>query len=548
MRKVQVLTSLVAALAMLSAPVFADTLFASDPPDVQLAPGATADNSFDLNDFFDSSAGAVSYTAAGGSVSGSMASVFGLSNPGVTTASFTGTDGSASLTVSSDVYVSNFALGNAPAVDNNNRLAGVAGGNTFYNGLVPGSSISSSMAISGLPAGGGGTPGGVTGGGVTGAAALIATIASVDVVTNEVTGLRSRVVNGSIATGAGSASQGNGVSATINADGSYSITAGAGISGAQIVTLGARSGDSVDAFHVLAAKATDIAPASLTGLSGETLTNGALTVAAGQATLLIGPAVATTPDTTVVLNYTLSTTAGATLAVVGFDGALDGSTVSFSNATGAQLQAGAVKSLVVSMTSGGSVVPGLQLANGGSAPITVTVNRLAVVDAGPVTDYAVNVNGKALANDLSTAAGMLPDIAASGAAPAVVDAANNFASAAGSGSWALNGAAGVANGSLQATLPAGTVTAEAYVQGGGAGTFAMVITTPGQNSITAFKPGASLPSAGWEKVSVSGNLSQAAASFITVQAAGFNAKVDDLSVRVVKDAANHFDSALLGGL
>ena len=146
MRKMPVLTmvGLVALLGLVAAPVHAATVVANDTPDLRIAPGATA--TFDLANFFDAVTGTLTYTAEGGTVSGSMVSVFGAAAPGRSVAKFTATSGAGSATTESVVQVSSFAIGNKPAVDNNNRIPGLAGGNIFFNALVPGTTVNSAVA------------------------------------------------------------------------------------------------------------------------------------------------------------------------------------------------------------------------------------------------------------------------------------------------------------------------------------------------------------------------------------------------------------------
>lgn len=548
MRKLSVLTSL-AALALFTAPVAkADTLLAVDPPDINIRPGTTASSTFDLNDFFNSTSGSISYTATGGSVTGSVATVDGLANAGTTGANFTGTNGTDTLTVSSSVFVSSFNIGNAPDINNNNRLSGVAQGNKFANLIAAGGSFSNSLPLTNLPAGGSGgpsSPGGVTGGGVTGGAALIATIASVGLNTDPVTGLRERTVNGPVASGT------NGqLTVALKADGTYSVTAGASVAGNNIVTLGASAAGGTDAVHLLAAAARDV---PLAGFGG-----GTVTVAPGApAALLFDPSVSVPVNggaATVVLYYTLSSTAGATLAVIGFDGAIAFQSVSFSNSGTANLQAGTNKGLATSFTvNSGSVIPAIQLNNSGSAPITLTINRLTVASAGPLTDFALNPNATAVSSNFGGGlpAGIINDILGAGAAPAAANAANNFSAASGSGSMRLAGAGGSSNASIIFAAPQGEVAAEAYVQRSGAASadsaLAMVITDGGATSISGFKPGGSIPETGWAKVTVSGTITGGAPStFLVIQAAGFNANVDDVSVRIINDKPEHFDADLLG--
>jgi hypothetical protein len=520
---------------------------AVDPPDINIAPGTTASDTFNLDDFFNSTSGAVSYSAvSGGSVNGSAASVDGLANAGTTGAVFSGSNGTDTLEVSSSVFVSTFNIGNAPAINNNNRWSGVTGGNKFANMLAPGGTINSALPLTNLPSGGGSgpvSPGGVTGGGVTGGAALIATIASVGLNTDPVTGLRERTINGPVA--AGSNGQ---LTVSLSADGTYSVVAGDNFSGNHIVTLGASSSGGTDAVHLLAAAATDV---DLTNFGG-----GTVTVPAGQSSLLFDPAVSVPVNgdaATVVLYYTLSSTAGANLAVIGFDGAIAFQSVAFSNPGAANLEAGVNKGLATSFSvQSGSVIPAIQLNNAGTAPLTLTINRLTVASAGPLTDFALNPNATAFVADFGGGlpAGIINDILGSGAAPAAANAANNFSSNSGSGSMALNGVGATSNATFGVAAAGGEVVAEAYVQRSGAAdagsALAVVITDGGATSISGFKPGESIPTTGWEKVTVSGTTSGALNGFLVIQAAGFNALVDDVTLRVLTDKPEHFDADLLG--
>jgi hypothetical protein len=448
------------------------------------------------------------------------------------------------------VFVSSFNIGNAPDINNNNRLSGVAQGNKFANLIAAGGSYSSSLPLTNLPAGGGGgpsSPGGVTGGGVTGGAALIATIASVGINTDPVTGLRERTVNGPVADGT------NGqLTVALNADGSYSVTAGASVAGNHIITLGASAAGGTDAVHLLAAAATDVAATSLAPLGGAPLTSNTVTVQPGSFSLVLGPEVPVNGGAaTVVLYYTLSSTAGVNLAVLGFDGALAGETVSFSNPGASNLQAGSNKGLATSFTvNGGKIIPGFQLAvAAGSPAVTVTINRLTVASAGPLTDFALNPNATALSSDLSSLTGISGNVLGeAGTVGPTASTANNFSTAAGSGSMRLTGTGGIANAFVTVPVPQGEVALECYVQrvGTGTGALAMVLTDGAGTSINAFKPASSIPTTGWAKVTVSGTVTGGTTGFFVIQAAGFDVNVDDVAVRIITDKPEHFDADLLG--
>jgi len=564
MRKMPVLTivGLAALLGLVAAPVHAATVVANDTPDLRLAPGATG--TIDLANFFDAVTGTLTYTAEGGTVNGSVVSVFGAAAPGRSVAKFTATSGAESATVESVVQVSSFAIGNKPAVDDNNRIPGLAGGNIFYNALVPGTTVNSAVALTNLPSGGGGSPGGATG-----AAALIATIGSIEMAYAE-TGLR-QVSRKVVATGAGSASA-NGLTATLNADGTYSLAAGANFAGTWIVSLGAQSGAGADGANLVAAQATAVAmdstwlamPAGTFPQGNVAFANGAatFTVDAGKGVLIAStaPVAAGAAGDTVSLVADYNTNnAGVNLALVAFDGAL-GAGTKFTNPTGSNLEANATKNLAISVvTLTGNVVPAVQVFNGSTSAATVTVSNLKVVRAGAVVDYALDPNA-ALAlpvdGSMTTVTGWTADLLAQGAAGPVADAGNNhFTSAAGAGSMLLPGKVipggkGIANAFIQVGLVKGTNVAECWVQRVGdadsGAAFVLVLTDGAATSSQSFVDGAAVPTASWAKVSAVATLGAAGTNYLLVQAAGLDALVDDLAVRIVDDKAEYFDAGLLG--
>jgi hypothetical protein len=552
MRKVPVLTVVslvVCGLMVVSAQ--AATLFGNETPDIKLAPGTTGDNVFDLDDFFDGP-GTVTYSATGGSVGANgMASVLGDANPGMKTASFTATAGAETVTVDSQVYITQVNLGNDPMIDDNNRIVGMDGNNVFFNAIVPGQTVNSAKALTNLPQGGG-SPGGVTGG-----AALIATIGQVTLNQTE-TGLVQR--SSSVAAqGTGGTVSAGGLTATLNADGTYSLAAANNFSGAWIVTLGASSGANVDAVHLLAAAAQAVTldaasvlaiPAGTNPQAQIAYNNGqaVVTAAAGQGILVVANNAATVGEyATVSLNYNAS--GPVSIAVIGFDGGLDGSAVFFANPSGGNVATGVTKNLATSVRPvSGSVLAGFQIVNAGSASATVTISNLVVASAGPVTNYALNPNAKAYDNSLVNTTGLLPDIAASGAKAPTASTENNFTSAAGAGSISLEGVggSGIANAAAQVALGDGTAVGEAFVKRMGtaaAGSVLALVVTDGVSQFGAFTPGGSVPET-FRKFICSGTYSAATTAFFVVQAAGFNAVVDDLSVRIVTDTDNMFDANL----
>lgn len=524
MRKMPVLTMvcLLAVCGLMAAPVYSATVVANEPPDLVLGKGEKV--SFDLADFFSSADSDLTYSAVGGTVSGSMVDVNGSSTAGATTATFS----AGGVSLESTVQVSDFLIGNAPKVDDNNRIAGMDGGNVFYNPLVAGGTIASKVNLSNLPAvGGAGTPGGATG-----AAGLAATVASVNMqVAN--TGLRQ--VSRAIASGSG-------LTPTLNANGSYSIAASNTFKGTWLVTLGASDGTSKDAVHLLAAEAVAVPVASLTELVPGSYANGTFTVAAGQSSLAYGAAVTVPAGSAVTLTLDYNASADCAIAAVLFDGAL-GQILAHANPSGANIQTGKVKSLSMSMVSlTGTVYPAVQVASKGAA-VTVAISNVAVVKAGPVVDYALDPNATVYKNDLATVTGWGSDILGTGAKAPTASTDNNFAAKAGAGSMSLAGTGGIANAFVSVALPKGTAVAECYAKAvSGTGTFALVLTDGGALSCETF----SALSSSWSKVIAVGTLGASANAFLVVQAAGFDVLVDDVCVRVVKDADAFADLSLLG--
>jgi len=556
MRKVPVLT--VASLAMLLGltvlPVCAATLFGSETPDIKLLPGAQGAGVFDLDDFFDSATSAtISYTATGGSVDANgMVTVLGGQTAGKLTATFTASAGGESVSVNSVVQVSSFTIGNGPAIDDNNRLVGVSGGNVFYNGIVPGKSVSSVKNLVGrLAAGSAVSPGGVSGG-----AALVATIGQVNVAVTD-TGLRQRssvLLNSGVGKGTF-----GGLTATLNADGSYKLaTTAADFANPYVVTLGVKAGQGADGVHLLAAPATDLALTAATYGQLPVAGNAAVSfdatgikvsAKANEAVLVYANNPVTVGDyATISVDYTTDSTA-INLAAIAFDGALAFQSVSYSNPGATNLEKGVVKNIAITVRSNaGKVIPAFQLF--ASAPANVTISRLSVIKAGPLTDYAFDVNATAVSSDLSKLTGWAGDVLGQKAVGPVANAANHFASAAGAGSMLLAGKGAVSNAFTQAALGKGTAVGECFVQKQGvadAGSaFTLIFTDGGANAFAAFVPGDSIPTDSWLKVICTGTLSAPSTGFFVAQAAGVNALVDDVSIRIIVDKDSFFDATLLG--
>jgi len=247
-------------------------------------------------------------------------------------------------------------VGNAPSVNDNNRVVGLSGGNIFYHSIIPGKSIVAKKNL-GLPPIGAGTSAGGTG-----AAGLIASIGTAD--------------GAILAFGAGSVTA-NGLTATLNANGSYTLATDASFSGAYVVGLGVGR----DLVPVVAAEAVAV-----------TSLNGTITVAPGSYQLVPAAAAVAVGDpgdmVTISANCTTPSTA-VNIAILGFDGAIAGNTVSYTNPGAPALEANVAKNIATSfVTQTGSVVPGYQVTNNGTTSVTVTLANFKVVKAGPVSVFA----------------------------------------------------------------------------------------------------------------------------------------------------------------
>jgi hypothetical protein len=291
--------------------------------------------------------------------------------------------------------------------------------------------------------------------------------------------------------------------------------------------------------------------------------NGAatFTVAAGQGVLIASTAAvaagAAGGSVSLVADYNTNN-AGVNLALVAFDGAL-GAGTKFTNPTGANLEANVTKNIAISIvTQTGNVVPAVQVFNGSTSAATVTVSNLKVVLAGAVVDYALDPNAVLtlpVDGSMTTVTGWTGDLLAQGAVGPAANAANHFTSAAGAGSMSLTGkqipgGKGIANAFIQVGLVKGTNVAECWVQRVGdadtGAAFVLVLTDGAATSSQSFVDGAAVPTASWAKVSAVATLGAAGTNYLLVQAAGLDALVDDLAVRIVDDKAEYFDAGLLG--
>jgi hypothetical protein len=549
MRKLSLLSLTgLAALSLVAAPAQSGTIAAGDVPDMALQEGTPLEG-VDLSSFFASPSSELTYEVTGGSVDGSVATIFAEAG----TASFTATDADGD-SASDDSNVSVLSsLASGIMVDDNNRIVGTNGGNLFINGIVPGNTVDS-VANLVLP-GGGGTPGGGTPG-----AAAMATVGTFSVVYDGAdganTGLRMLMKD---------AADPAGLTVTLNDDGSYSLATTADFSEAAVVSFGS----SMDAVHLVAAPAVAANVNDAASFSQIPTGNGApqadvafgddgitITADAGEGILLAHNGAVEIPGyATISMDYTAD--ANVTLAVFGFAGDLGAAPLFLQN--NVEIEAGVNKNAATDVL-GDSVTPGLQVFNGGDSTVTVTVSALHIVSAKPVVDYALNPNYEVdlvapsdgtTPVDGSIAEGLTgwgADVnGQGGGAPELADA-NHFDTPTSAGSVMLTpaGDSNLSNVFAQATLGAGAYVAQAFVQAAGdAGTFDLVAINLGGGSTAQGQ--AFAPAGEWTKVLASGTTSVGGPTFLVLQASGGAFMADDVQILQVdpNEGSYYCDPAML---
>lgn len=488
------------ALAFVASFTVAGIVDTQDPPDIRLLTGSASPAGIvDLNDYFSTNnAGAASFSGGNADANG-MVTVPGAANAG--TADFTATIsvGADSGSVSYTRKVSSFLLEGGPEADDSLILVDQAAGtNVFLNCLRAGVAVQSAAALTGGPAGGG-TPGsGTPGDGTPGGGSAVWSITFGQVVSGfSTTGQKTRS-SSVIASGGDSLSNG-GLTASIDADGNYTLQAAAGFTGPVVVTFIKSAGDDMDSASVLASAAivgsggagsSDLndpnLPVSLGGSgAGGTLPAGAsvqvgvalgaspagfsdgtgvkVSAPAGQTVQVFLPAIDVDGPVTVSVSawalsggFDVSTT--ASLAALDSSAFLGEQNLSYMNANGSELGQMVPRRLsVVYDSPTGNILPVLQMIG----PGTVEFDNLEVCRATAPDTYALGNGGhglygfpnvaNAFAGDMS---GGLTDVLVNGVAapegsgytatgtPSVVSA-NGFDTAGTAGSIALPGSEGV---------------------------------------------------------------------------------------------------------
>lgn len=414
-------------------------------------------------------------------------------------------------------------VGNIPNADDNNRVVGMDGGNIFYNAIVPGSSVSSNMALTGLAMGGGSPNGG------TGAAGLVATIADVDM---------------NIAAEGGDSVSANGLTVSVGADGSYELATTADYSGTWIVTIGDTTGQGV---HLVAAAAAMVPlDSSIAALAPGTFDQAGISYAGGVATVaadpnsgVLGLALGSVVEVeagswvSVILAYE-SNSADVSVAAIGFDGAGPANNQSYFNAAAGNTTNGVMKYVATSFISqSGNVIAGFQVFNSGAAAASVEVSELKVVMAGPPTAYAVGAADVAVPA-FGTWSGNL--LQAAGVVGGVVE--GNAITLTGIGNTAANSYTSIAADTGELAVEANLSVSETS----DTGTLALYVTDGGGFTAASFTPAV----VGDVSLGTSGTASAPVATmFVLLQASGANASLTEVSATEIADG-EAFSSELLG--
>jgi len=503
---------------------FAATDVATDPPDIRLLPATPLNNAFDLNDYFS------------GNISVPV-NIAGSATIGVRTEQYT----VGGFTVSHKVKVSSFLVQNGAVLDG-------ASANPFVNVLRPGVAVNSVQGLVGAPEGaptGGGSP--------AGGSAPVWWITFANVTSTYDQGLRIRNTS-LIAQSDGPTLQAGGLTATIGANGVYTLTADQNFIGPVIVTFISQIGNNLDGASVLASKSISVGTNYAGNLDQGQLVDGSAAVAqvplsevavgAGEVTLSVD----VVPGTT-----------GMPVALAAINGGWDFNNLVYEN-PGAGGSAVAGQKMTLTCTydpPANSLIP-LLVAAGGKA----TFSNLRIYKAPAIADLSVGANEMDLHSGLFSTTGPVIDgnfnavtdvnvlsPNAPNAAPGKVNLStqNNFGA---SGKSVALGEAGDGydNITLLVDPDPGAITARAWVKGNGHYDLVMTVFNAAGSGVDRSIGGAFEGNfSNWSPISVNGTVGNSAMVWVTVQ--GFRGGqdallVDDLKVLQVQDLDAYFDADL----
>lgn len=503
--------------------VFAATDVATDPPDIRLLPATPLNNAFNLDDYFSGS--------AGGPVN-----IAGSATIGVRTEQYT----VGGITVSNKVKVSSFLVQNGAVLDG-------ASANPFVNVLRPGVAANSAQALVGAPANGGATPGGGT--------APVWWITFANVTSSYDQGLRIRNTS-LIAESDGPTLQAGGLTASIAANGTYTLTADQNFQGPVIVTFISQAGNDLDGASVLASKSISVGANYADNLDAGLLVDGS----AGVAQVPLSAVQVGAGDVTVTVDVVPGTT-GMVVAVAAIN--MSGANWDFDNlvyenpSAGGAAVAGQNMTLTCTFDPPGDAITPLLVAAGGTA----TFSNLKVFKAPALADLAVGANELPLRsglfapdgpvvngnfNAVTDVAVLSPNLPNSAPGTVSLSTQNNFGD---SGVSVALGEAGQGydNISLLVVPDPGAITARAWVKGNGHYDFVMTVFNAASGVDRAIGGSFTGNFANWSPISVSGAVGVAPMVWVTIQGFGGGQDallVDDLKVLQVQDLDAYFDADL----
>ncbi len=553
--------SVLLTLALVASSSFAGVVDTTAPPDIRQLPNSATVDAFNLNDYFaTNNAGAATFSGADadGSVDVPGAAAVGL------------TDLSASIAVGGDSADVSFTRKVSSFMLSGGSMPGDA---MFVQCLRAGVAASSAAPLTGGPAGGpaggggspgGGTPGGGTPGGGTpgGSAAWMITFANVTAGTTA-TGLATRT-SAVTASGQDSLTAG-GLTASIDANGNYTLSSTASFAGPVVVTFVKKAGNDMDSASVVAAAAKSVGANFAGNLdAGRTVTS------TGDAVNVfdVGSVVAS-GKVRISVDYA-SDGAGCALGAMDsntFNGTA-GQNLAMISVGGSEVMANGTLATTFEAVSG-EIALFLQVGSAG----TVTFSNIQVCAADAATTYAAAsgaldlagvLDGAAIAGDLSGGvASLFTNLNSANDThnPVTAAAANNFDTPGSDGSIALT--AKSADGSLSNASVFATgfeapgvlrVVCNAQKAAGGSGFLAVVLSALGATGpdlafFTTFVDVPNIASGGWTEVDTYGAVNDGSGGLlVTVQNAGGDSvvNVDDLAVYTVLDTPETFDATLLG--
>jgi hypothetical protein len=499
--------------------VFAATDVATDPPDIRLLQGTPLNNAFNLDDYFSGT--------AGGSVN-----IAGSATIGVRTEAYT----VGGIAVSNQVKVSSFLVQNGAVLDG-------ASANPFVNVLRPGVAVNSAQALVGAPAGGGSPAGG---------SAPVWWITFASVTSSYDQGLRIRNTS-LIAQSDGPTLQAGGLTATIAANGTYTLTADQNFAGPTIVTFISQAGDNLDGASVLASKSISVGTNFADNMDQARVVDGTgvptgtqvalseVAVGAGEVTLSVD----VVPGTT-----------GMSLAIAAINGGFDFNNLVYENPSASGTVAGQKMTIKCTFDPpADAVIPLLMAANGAA-----TFSNLKVFKAPSLADLSIGANEIDLHSNLSPTGAIIDgnlnavtDVSVlspnqPNLAPGTVNLStqNNFGA---SGKCvALGEATTFDNVSVLVVPDPGAICAHAWVKGNGHYDFVMTVFNAAGNNVDRAIGGSMTGDfANWSPISVAGSVGSSAMVWVTVQGVGGGQDallVDDMKVLQVQDLDAYFDAGL----